>query len=322
MKKWKKSDAGQPPAEHTAGAAPSAIPDNEAGSPEPASLHLRRGKSSVSLAELMAKTVPAERLTPDSTPRPGQTEQARKALPMSHDWFDAGDDSAAAMAEGDDAADAGTFGETATPARSARNRRGERGQGRREGRRETTASAFAAHGDVDQQEPDPQEPGHAAGSKPAQPSRPRKERSPLEIAMGLLARREHSAGELRRKLRQREVADADIDQVLADLQQRGWQSDERYAQALVRQRVARGQGPLKVRVGLQQAGIGAGLDQEAMQEQGIDWQAQAEAALARWLRSHPRQDDPERRARATRHLLAKGFSASQISLAWRRLAEA
>jgi len=51
--------------------------------------------------------------------------------------------------------------------------------------------------------------------------------------MRLLARREHAELELRRKLRQREFPDEEIDAALADLKQRGWQSDERFAEMLI-----------------------------------------------------------------------------------------
>ena len=69
--------------------------------------------------------------------------------------------------------------------------------------------------------------------------RPR-ELTPLQRALALLVRREHSRKELARKLAERgierDAALAAVDRLAGD----GWQSDVRFAEMLVRSRVGQG----------------------------------------------------------------------------------
>ena len=88
-----------------------------------------------------------------------------------------------------------------------------------------------------------------------------RELTPLQRALALLVRREHSRKELARKLGERgidtEAALAAVDKLADD----GWQSDARFAEMLVRTRVAHGQGPVRIR-----AELGThGLDQESIE---------------------------------------------------------
>ena len=98
--------------------------------------------------------------------------------------------------------------------------------------------------------------GMAGGRK-----RKTRELTPLQRALALLVRREHSRKELARKLGERgidtEAALAAVDKLADD----GWQSDGRFAEMLVRTRVAHGQGPVRIR-----AELGThGLDQESIE---------------------------------------------------------
>lgn len=76
-----------------------------------------------------------------------------------------------------------------------------------------------------------------------------------EMALRLLARREHSRFELALKLRQRQVSAGVIEAVLDEFEEKGWLSDERFAEVFMRQRVDAGYGPLKVLADLQHRGI-------------------------------------------------------------------
>lgn len=76
-----------------------------------------------------------------------------------------------------------------------------------------------------------------------------------EMALRLLARREHSRFELALKLRQRQVSADVIEAVLDEFEEKGWLSDERFAEVFMRQRVDAGYGPLKVLADLQHRGI-------------------------------------------------------------------
>lgn len=76
-------------------------------------------------------------------------------------------------------------------------------------------------------------------------------------ALNLLARREHSRGELRAKLLI-EDEPATIDQLLDELEAKNWQSDERFAEAWIRQRSLK-YGRQRLRHELQQKGVSAEL---------------------------------------------------------------
>lgn len=92
-----------------------------------------------------------------------------------------------------------------------------------------------------------------------------------DICLRLLARREHSRRELLDKLALRGVKREEAEPVISRLAEQNWQNDERYAQAYVRQRVARGYGPLRIAYELQQRGISdVDLDAEAEAQGG--WQ--------------------------------------------------
>lgn len=126
-------------------------------------------------------------------------------------------------------------------------------------------------------------------------------------AMNLLARREHSAGELRQKLGRR-FADADLVEAQVErLAQEGLQSDRRFAESFVRQRVARGQGPLRIRGEMQQRQLDDALIAAALEASETDWQALAESTLLRRFGGGPAADQRERGRRA-RFLQYRGFA--------------
>jgi regulatory protein len=128
--------------------------------------------------------------------------------------------------------------------------------------------------------------------------------------MRLLARREHAELELKRKLHQREFADDEIESALSELKQRGWQSDERFAEMLIGSRARRGQGPVKISQALQSAGIA----KAALQSSDVDWDEQALVAIRRYLRNKD-VSQHEVRMKAMRHLLQKGFTTSSARVA-------
>ena len=71
-------------------------------------------------------------------------------------------------------------------------------------------------------------------------------RTALACAVDLLARREHFAAELRRKLRLRYYEHAEIEEALTHLQERGYQCESRSTESYVRMRIEKGFGPLKI----------------------------------------------------------------------------
>lgn len=154
--------------------------------------------------------------------------------------------------------------------------------------------------------------GGAPGGRRGRPAVPAYQR-----ALGLLVRREHSATELKRKLRDKGVEGDELDAALETLQRQGFQDDRRYAEALVRSRALAGHGPVRVRAELRQNGVAA-ADADAAFESaeaaGLDWEAAAARVAARFLpalRAAQGQEALKQRHRALSFLLRRGFSQEQ-----------
>lgn len=133
-------------------------------------------------------------------------------------------------------------------------------------------------------------------------------------ALGLLIRREHSATELKRKLRDKGAESEELDAALETLQRQGFQDDRRYAEALVRSRALAGQGAVRIRAELRMNGVpAADIDAAfaAAEAAGLDWAAIATRVAARFspaLRSAGRGPEAlKQRHKALGFLLRRGF---------------
>lgn len=136
---------------------------------------------------------------------------------------------------------------------------------------------------------------------------------PKAQAIKLLARREHSARELSRKLQARGIGKDKAAAAVSEATQEGWQSDERFAGMLVRTRVARGYGPLRIEADLRVAGMPADQIRAALDESGVDWREQAIEAHAKKFGAPP--ESAAERAKHYRFLQGRGFDSGQISSA-------
>ena len=90
-------------------------------------------------------------------------------------------------------------------------------------------------------------------------------------ALRVLARREHSQYELRRKLKARGYGEGLVDELLTELVTERLLSDTRYAEAMVRQRASRGYGPLRICMELRDRGVAERIVDKALQEAEVDW---------------------------------------------------
>jgi len=128
-------------------------------------------------------------------------------------------------------------------------------------------------------------------------------------ALRLLARREHSRAELRRKLAPHVEEGVDLEALLDDFTKRGWLSEERFVEQTVRAK-ARKYGPLKIAhhlraKGIDETGIEAGLAQ-AQAEEG-------EALASAWRsRFGTAPADESEKARQVRFLQQRGFSLESV----------
>ena len=130
-------------------------------------------------------------------------------------------------------------------------------------------------------------------------------------AMDLLARREHSELELRRKLQSREF-DADmIDAAIEGLKRDNLLSDERFAEAYVNQRFNAGYGPFKIRYELAQKGVADALVETCLAPLSDSWHESMLQQRQRKFGSDLPADYRERMKQA-RFLQNRGFSPESV----------
>jgi regulatory protein len=134
---------------------------------------------------------------------------------------------------------------------------------------------------------------------------------PYPVAIALLARREHSARELERKLRDRGFAGEVICGCIARLQQERLQSDARYAESYVLMRAGKGYGPLRIRVELAERGVADEFIAPPLDEMDGQWQALAEEARRKRFGSKLPGEFQER-ARQARFLQYRGFATDHF----------
>ena len=127
-------------------------------------------------------------------------------------------------------------------------------------------------------------------------------------AMNLLARREHSVWELRRKLKRRFPDGEVLDEQLSRLAEENLQSDMRFAESYVRQRIERGYGPVRLCEELRERGITRSDIALTMDTLEIDWHAHAAEVLRGKFGVQPAADIKEE-ARRARFMQHRGFTA-------------
>jgi regulatory protein len=145
------------------------------------------------------------------------------------------------------------------------------------------------------------------------------ERSVLRrSALNLLAQREQTAFELKQKLTRRFPEQALLlDGVIERLQEQGLQDDTRMAEAYVRYRVQRGQGPMKIRSEMMQKGLAGDDIDTAFSRQAPDWSVLATAVLQKRFGDVADSAglDQKERAKRSRFLQQRGFHYEHISAA-------
>ena len=133
-------------------------------------------------------------------------------------------------------------------------------------------------------------------------------------ALDLLARREHSRVELTRKLAAREFPAELIAATLDQLEQSGALAEARFTETFIRSRVAKGQGPLRIRAELAQRGVAEAEVDTLLRNAEVDWVAMTRAARQKRFGGAPPRDYPDR-ARQARFLEYRGFNSAQVRAA-------
>jgi regulatory protein len=133
-------------------------------------------------------------------------------------------------------------------------------------------------------------------------------------ALELLARREHTRRELTRKLTPRAFPDDIVAPVLDELERSVALAEARFTDSFVRARIAKGQGPQRIRAELAQRGIDADAADEVLRGADVDWLDAIRAVRAKRFGAEPPSDYAQR-ARQARFLQYRGFSSAQIKAA-------
>jgi regulatory protein len=128
-------------------------------------------------------------------------------------------------------------------------------------------------------------------------------------ALSLLARREHSRVELARKLARHAGEGEDVDALLEALAAKGWLSEARYAEQVIRSK-ARRFGPARIAHLLRSKGLDDETIAAGLRAAGTDGVSSLEAVWNSRFRTMPA--DAREKARQARFLQARGFAMEHI----------
>ena len=138
-------------------------------------------------------------------------------------------------------------------------------------------------------------------------------------AVRLLARREHSTKDLKRKL-QRKGHDGDtVERVVSKLADKQLVSDERFATSFVTYHGRRGHGPIRIRAELRQQGATDQAIDSALATTQLDW-GQIAADVRRRKFGDGLPHTLAERAKQARFLQYRGFTSDHIRLAMAAMA--
>jgi regulatory protein len=132
----------------------------------------------------------------------------------------------------------------------------------------------------------------------------------MDTVLRMLARREYSEAEIRRKLEAKQAAETLVDKVIARVQELGYQNDERYTACYIRYGVSQGKGPAWIAAQLYRRGIEKKLIQQMLDAAEVDWPSIAAAQLRRKFKTP--SADPKEMARQFRHLASRGFDPEMV----------
>ena len=138
-------------------------------------------------------------------------------------------------------------------------------------------------------------------------------------ALRYLARREHSRLELFRKLSQKYASGDYIQAVLDQLEEQGYQSDDRFTEMFIRTKVSAGNGPFKIKIELREKGVCESTVLSAFDRQPIDWLEIARQVKNKRFGADSTEDgglvvkqEPSELAKQIRYLKNKGFYQEHI----------
>ena len=128
--------------------------------------------------------------------------------------------------------------------------------------------------------------------------------------IALLARREYSRAEIEQKYRNKYDEEL-LSRVLDKCQESGYQSDQRFAEMLVRSKTSQGYGLLRILQDGKRKGLSETLLKECIQEQAPDWFELAVVLCQRKFKEGVDIQDRKLYEKRMRYLLSRGFSYEQ-----------
>jgi len=138
-------------------------------------------------------------------------------------------------------------------------------------------------------------------------------RKAFDVAVGLLARREHSVRQLTYKLSKRGFDEEAIRSALETCLRLNLQSDLRFAEGTCRSRIARGYGPFMIKQLLEHEGVSAEIIEQVLAaiEYEVDWVAEASSV---WTKKFRMSDDTSDLARKKQRqfLRYRGFEDATV----------
>ena len=136
-------------------------------------------------------------------------------------------------------------------------------------------------------------------------------KSVLEVAVGLLARREHSELELSRKLEQRGFDEHTISETIGNLKAQRLLSQERFTESYINMRRSRGYGPLRIAAELRERGVEDMLVARYLDDDQYDWRGDLRV---QYRKKYPRdaQLDYAEKAKRVRFLQSRGYPLEWI----------
>jgi regulatory protein len=134
--------------------------------------------------------------------------------------------------------------------------------------------------------------------------------SAYDKALTLLARREHSARELKSKLARKGLDATESASALADLQAKDFQNDARFGEMLVRSRIAQDYGPRWIIAELKTHGIAEAKARELIDAAAPDWPVLVRDLVRR--RYGAKVASLAERVKRANFLLRRGFDAATV----------
>jgi regulatory protein len=162
---------------------------------------------------------------------------------------------------------------------------------------------------------------------------PRKQAAPpptaYRRAILRLARRDHTAAELRRALVARGHEPEEVEAAIERLRRERYVDDEGYAERFARSRLAnQGLGRLRIRQALRQRGVGRGETDAGIRRAAaeVDEKAVLDGVARRYWKQHARIEPERRLARLWAFLVRRGFPpglvGERLSALWPRWSDA